>query len=694
MLKSGETVFNCQIIELLVENDVYQSYLMNCPDSALSKLIVTRPDPLFDKKQQAAFLEHAEWLISQTFPGIGTPLKAGDVDGQPACLYPVPTGLSLEKNFQNDFTPRQIAQLIKDVAVCLSVPHSAGLCHGNLSPETLHLDEMTPYLADFSLSQLLRLDYHSGINPQYTSPEQVRGETPGTPADLYNLGCIFYRLLTGQAPYMGDDSFAVAKQHLMGEFPHLPDELALLQPVLASLVSPVPSDRATADELDAALGTLLSDGEIDQFVLPSRDVVSDDEKSADPVPADESPVQSDIAARVEERLKEYQGDFQVDAPVDIPPVVEGDSPDGLGLPEPKQQYGPWRFVLVLLLGVVIGSGTYFLINPQPQQLASPSVSPPIESEPEPVGAVVPDLDTGLRLWQQNDLVGAETEFKKAISAFKYDPRAYNNLAAFYAAQGNYEQARDYLEQALATNEEYATIYHNLGSVYAEMARGSYGRALQLDKSQRFIKLPVFSTEGIVNLGTTAGENVALQKADQSADVARVAEATEKIVTTSVKQPEQETSAPTETMSAEETPPVVEALHEATEIVQTEDALADDKMSGFETPDAFLQRWAQAWSSQDVDQYLSFYGDKFIPPGGKSRQKWENQRRQRLTAPKKITVSLDGFKLAAESADRMKVEALQSYQSDVMADKTRKIFDLQRAGQSWKIVRERSLGAAR
>ena len=694
MLKSGETVFNCQIIELLAENDVYQSYLMNCPDSALSKLIVTRPDPSFDKKQQAAFLEHAEWLISQTFSGIGTPLKAGDVDGQPACLYPVPTGLSLEINFQNDFTPRQIAQLIKDVAVCLSVPHSAGLCHGNLSPETLHLDEMTPYLADFSLSQLLRLDYHSGINPQYTSPEQVRGETPGTPADLYNLGCIFYRLLTGQAPYLGDDSFAVAKQHLMGEFPHLPDELALLQPVLASLVSPAPSDRATADELDAALETLLSDGEIDQFVLPSRDVVPDDKKSADPVPAVESPVQSDIAARVEERLKEYQGDFQVDAPVDIPPVVEDDSPSGLGSPEPKQQYGLWRFVLVLLLGGAIGFGAYFLINPQPQQLASPSVSPPVESEPEPVEAAAPDLDAGLRLWQQNDLVGAETEFKKAISAFKYDPRAYNNLAAFYAAQGNYEQARDYLEQALATNEEYATIYHNLGSVYAEMARGSYGRALQLDKSQRFIKLPVFSTEGIVNLGTTAGENVALQKANQSADVARVAEATEKIVTTSVKQPEQETSAPTETMSAEETPPVVEALHEATEIVQTEDALADDKMSGFETPDAFLQRWAQAWSSQDVDQYLSFYGDKFIPPGGKSRQKWENQRRQRLTAPKKITVSLDGFKLAAESADRMKVEALQSYQSDVMADKTRKIFDLQRAGQSWKIVRERSLGAAR
>jgi len=694
MLKSGDTVFDCQIIELLVENDVYQSYLVNCPDSALSKLIVTRPDPLFDKKQQDAFFEHAEWLVSQTFPGIGTPLKVGAVDGQPACLYPVPTGLSLEKNLQNDFTPRKIIQLFKDVTACLSIPHSAGLCHGNLSPETLHLDDVTPFLADFSLGQLLRLDYHSGINPQYTSPEQVRGETPGTPADLYNLGCILYRLLTGQASFTGDDSFTIAKQHLLGEFPRLPDSLTLLQPVLEALVSPVPAERATADELTAILATILSSVEIDQLVLSSCEPVPDDENNTDPAPVVEPVAQSDIAARVEERLKEYQGDFQVDAPVDIPQVTEKSFSDESASIEPKQQRGTWRFVLVLLLGVAIGCGAYFFINPQFRQLTIPSVTPPAESKPEPVESVVPDLDAGLRLWQHNDLVGAESEFKKAISAFKHDPRAYNNLAAFYAAQGNYEQARDYLEQALATNEEYATIYHNLGSVYAEMARGSYGRALQLDKSQRFISLPVFSTEGIVHLGTASGEDAALQKADQPADMAGVAEATEKIAAASVDRPVQEASAPAENMSSEETLPVVEALNEVTEIVPVENALADEKMNGFETPDTFLQRWAQAWSSQEVDRYLSFYGDKFIPPGGKSRQKWEKQRRQRLTAPQGITVSLDGFKLTAESDDRTRVETLQSYQSDVMADKTRKVFDLQRDGQSWKIVRERSLGTVR
>ena len=349
---------------------------------------------------------------------------------------------------------------------------------------------------------------------------------------------------------------------------------------------------------------------------------------------------------------------------------------------------------MLLLGIAIGSGAYFLINPQSQQRPISSVASPVESKSELVNSAVPDLDAGLQLWQQNDLVGAETEFKKVISAFKHDPRAYNNLAAFYAAQGNYEQARDYLEQALATNEEYATIYHNLGSVYAEMARGSYGRALQLDKAQQFISLPVFSTEGIVNLRTTPGEKVALQKADQPVNITDVADTIEKIAATSVDRSGQEVSSPTENIEPEENSPVVDALEKTTEIVETEDALVDETVAGLETPEDFLQRWAHAWSSQDVDLYLSFYSDKFIPPGGTSRQKWEKQRRQRLTTPKEITVSLDGFKLTTEADDQMRVEVLQSYQSDVMADKTRKVFDLQSDGQSWKIVRERSLGVVR
>lgn len=57
---------------------------------------------------------------------------------------------------------------------------------------------------------------------------------------------------------------------------------------------------------------------------------------------------------------------------------------------------------------------------------------------------------------------------------------YNNLAALYAAGGDYAKARATLEQALRTNPSYATAHENLGDVYAALAAQSYARALKLD----------------------------------------------------------------------------------------------------------------------------------------------------------------------------------------------------------------------
>jgi len=57
---------------------------------------------------------------------------------------------------------------------------------------------------------------------------------------------------------------------------------------------------------------------------------------------------------------------------------------------------------------------------------------------------------------------------------------YNNLAALYAAGGDYAKARATLEQALRTNPSYATAHENLGDVYAALAAQSYGRAQKLD----------------------------------------------------------------------------------------------------------------------------------------------------------------------------------------------------------------------
>ena len=692
MLERGHTIFDCQVVKLLLENDVYQSYLLDCPDSTPVKLFSLLPDPLFDQQRQA-FFDHVSWLSSQSFPNVGSPIRADEVNGDTVCLYPLASGTPLAKILDEGCSIRQAVKLIKSIAECLCAPHSVDICHGNLSPETIYVEGDTPYLADFSLSQLIRLDYKSGIDPQYTSPEQVRGDTPGTASDIYNLGCIFYYLLAGHPPFTGRDAFAIAKQHLQGEFPVCPVELSLFQPLLDSLVKIEAEDRITINEFINQITQLSSQQKIEHLHLSVSDdnVHQEEESSPDGLSLlDEAIGGSEIAARIEERLNAHADisqDFEAGEPQEN---QDFDTTDGLDLPPSPNRIGFWRFIIILLLGVFIGSGLYFLFYQQSPVVSSVLVAPEVEVDSK---ADV-DLDKGLRLWQEDDFNGAEAEFRRVIDAQPDDPRAYNNLAAFYAAQGNYNQARDYLEQALATDEKYATTYHNLGSVYAEMARGSYGRALQLDQKKALLALPVFSSQGVSTLNPVNGEIETPQESVSEKDPLAKAEI---VSSDSSGVPE-----PVVQLRAVEKKGQVDAGFPEEDIdIATDEQLVVNETSQPvmvtvepETGDSFLRRWAEAWSNQEVEDYLTFYADQFIPPGGRTRQVWEAQRRDRLAKPANITVTLEDFKLKPQANGNLTVEVIQNYKSDLLTDRTQKIFDLQSTESGWKILRERSLGAIR
>ncbi len=104
--------------------------------------------------------------------------------------------------------------------------------------------------------------------------------------------------------------------------------------------------------------------------------------------------------------------------------------------------------------------------------------------------------------------------------------------------------------------------------------------------------------------------------------------------------------------------------------------------------AAVMEWAEAWSDQRIDDYLSFYASSFRPPGGMSHGDWESLRRQRISSPASITISLEQLEVVTV-ADRVAVATfIQSYRSDVYSDRVSKLLDLVREGGEWRILEER------
>ena len=100
----------------------------------------------------------------------------------------------------------------------------------------------------------------------------------------------------------------------------------------------------------------------------------------------------------------------------------------------------------------------------------------------------------------------------------------------------------------------------------------------------------------------------------------------------------------------------------------------------------VQSWAQAWASKDVDSYIGFYTPSFDNGMG-GRRKWEGQRRQRLSNPNTITLSLSDIKITPKSETSAEVSFRQEYQSNLFKENGQKTLVMTRADGQWKIEKE-------
>jgi serine/threonine-protein kinase len=163
-------------------------------------------------------------------------------------------GKSLAAHLEGGATmeaPR-ILRILAAVARGLRAVHTADLVHRDVSPQNILLEKDDfPVLIDFGISSPIgspSLNAQGAIpgNPDYLAPELSLGRPVTPSADLYSLGTVLFRAITGATPFRAASPELTATAHVLSPSPELPKDLpADLRIFFRQLTAKDPERRPT-----------------------------------------------------------------------------------------------------------------------------------------------------------------------------------------------------------------------------------------------------------------------------------------------------------------------------------------------------------------------------------------------------------------------------------------------------------------
>jgi serine/threonine protein kinase len=186
------------------------------------------------ERQLLAGLDHPH--IARLIDGGSTP------DGLPFLVMEYVPGTRIDQYCESRKLPiSDRLHLFRAVCSAVQYAHQNLVVHRDIkSGNILVTAEGVPKLLDFGIAKLLPGDSSTrdlsqtrpGLRPMtldYASPEQVRGQPITTATDVYSLGVLLYKLLTGKMPYGGDVRSQAALFHaIIEKEPLKPSTVVLL----------------------------------------------------------------------------------------------------------------------------------------------------------------------------------------------------------------------------------------------------------------------------------------------------------------------------------------------------------------------------------------------------------------------------------------------------------------------------------
>jgi serine/threonine-protein kinase len=116
-------------------------------------------------------------------------------------------------------TSVQAAEIASEVSAALAFAHANGVVHRDIKPANILIGTAGQVkVADFGIARAMNAGTESNLTQvgsvmgpaTYFSPEQAQGAQPDPRSDLYSLGIVLYEMVSGRAPFTGDNPVSIA----------------------------------------------------------------------------------------------------------------------------------------------------------------------------------------------------------------------------------------------------------------------------------------------------------------------------------------------------------------------------------------------------------------------------------------------------------------------------------------------------
>ncbi len=211
----GKLFGKYKIVKLIARGGMGLVYLGQRDDEVKQQAAVKIIGPGFvTESVLKRFRNERQTLANLNHPNISKLLDAGITDdGIQFLVMEYIDGIPVDEYCdKNNLTIKERMKLFLKIASVVQYAHHNLVIHRDLKPSNILVtSDGEPKLLDFGIAKILDKDGSendkltikgiANFTPEYASPEQVMGESITTASDVYSLGIVLYKLLTGHNPY-------------------------------------------------------------------------------------------------------------------------------------------------------------------------------------------------------------------------------------------------------------------------------------------------------------------------------------------------------------------------------------------------------------------------------------------------------------------------------------------------------------